>query len=216
MVTKLAESPDLPAREFAERLHSVLDSTEGFPPKHRGRQAALAKMFKVSGTAAFKWLSGKNFPEQYLMTEFESKLRISAAWLWTGNGPRELGVRNHSAGVMPVNPAGTSYAPPRAAKVLSAISDAVSAGKLTDSDLEMLHSLVVRLQARGIRTSDLAEELALLTPEQTRLDDLYRQAGAFAPEQIMLLAKQLEAEAQRRRGQPQGTGKAHGREAGTG
>lgn len=145
------------------------------------------------------------------MSEFESKLRVSAAWLWTGSGVREPGVRSQNA----AQALGSSYTPPRVAKVLAAISSAASSGQLSDADLDLLHSVVDRLQTRAAGALDVST-LPHLTPEQVRLDDLYRQAGALAPAQIMTLAKQLQAEAQRRSGTSQGKGKKHGREAGTG
>lgn len=212
MVTKSKNSID-PGQGFSERLHAALDALEGFPRKHKGRQEALAKLFKVTGPAAYKWLSGKNFPQQAQMPEFESKLKVSAAWLWTGSGNPELEPRSSTLPVA-ATAAGTSLAAPRVVRLLTAISQGASAGRLSEADLDLLQVVAERLQAKI--QAQAFDDLPHLTPAQVRLDDLYRQAQAFEPAQLLTLAKKLQAEAQQRAGDTKGKGKHHAREAGAG
>lgn len=202
MVTKATTAAYLPAIDFAERLNATLDLDPYFPKKHKGRQAAVAKLFQVSGTAAYKWLSGKNLPEQQLMREFELKLRVNSVWLWTGRGSPSLETPEaHSSG--------TSFAVPEALKI---IARAFANGELDARDLEILRQIADRLKKPAAAVPDLP----YLNDEQARLDDLYRRAQAVEPAQLMNLAKKLQNEARLRARAIEGGGKHHDREAGTG
>ncbi|EKE01214.1 MAG: hypothetical protein ACD_21C00190G0003 [uncultured bacterium] len=69
---------------FAERLNHALDIF-GIPPKGRGRQLVVAKMFNVSQKGASKWLEGKTFPEIGKIKTIAERLNINIEWLLTGS-----------------------------------------------------------------------------------------------------------------------------------
>ncbi len=71
--------------EFSRRLHEACDSA-GIP-SGRGRRVELAKMFRVSGEAARKWLSGESIPDTKRLPEIARRLNVRGEWLLTGQGP---------------------------------------------------------------------------------------------------------------------------------
>lgn len=74
-----------PREDFAVRLNEACDHI-GLPPKHHGRQVAVAKLFGVSQKGARKWLEGEAMPATWRMSEFASKLNCSGEWLFSGRG----------------------------------------------------------------------------------------------------------------------------------
>jgi transcriptional regulator with XRE-family HTH domain len=69
--------------DFAARLNHALDRA-GVPPKSRGRQSAVGKMFGVSQKGARKWLEGEAMPDTRRLPGIAQTLGISAEWLLTG------------------------------------------------------------------------------------------------------------------------------------
>lgn len=72
---------------FSDRLHSILDEREQFP-RGDGRQVALGRAFKVSQTAARKWLTGEAMPETTRIIEIADRFGVAFEWLVTGRGPK--------------------------------------------------------------------------------------------------------------------------------
>ena len=70
---------------FAERLNHALDIF-GIPPKGKGRQITVAKMFAVSQKGASKWLEGQSFPETERLSIIAKRLNVNFEWLVTGKG----------------------------------------------------------------------------------------------------------------------------------
>lgn len=70
---------------FSERLNHALDIF-GIPPKGRGRQLIVAKMFGVSQKGASKWLEGQSFPEIERLKTISTRLNVNLEWLMTGLG----------------------------------------------------------------------------------------------------------------------------------
>ena len=71
--------------EFHDRLEQACDAA-GIP-EGRGRRAALARLFGVSGEAARKWLSGESIPDTKRIPKIAKHLGVSGEWLLTGQGP---------------------------------------------------------------------------------------------------------------------------------
>lgn len=74
-------------QNFSNRLNYVLDRM-GVPPKGKGRQDVVAKMFNVSQKGARKWLEGEGMPKSTKHPEFIAafkKLSITGEWLFYGN-----------------------------------------------------------------------------------------------------------------------------------
>ena len=70
---------------FAKRLNEVC-ADKGLP--ERGRQTALARLFKVTATAARKWLVGVGMPETELAIHIAKWADVNFEWLMTGRGPK--------------------------------------------------------------------------------------------------------------------------------
>lgn len=70
---------------FAERLNHALDLS-GIPPKGKGRQIIVAKMFGISQKNARNWLEGLNFPETERFSTIAERLNVNFEWLITGKG----------------------------------------------------------------------------------------------------------------------------------
>ncbi len=73
-------------KQFAARLNLALDEF-GVPPKGKGRQTVVAKMFDVSQKGARKWLEGEGMPDTTKIPEIARRLGVRADWLLTGQGP---------------------------------------------------------------------------------------------------------------------------------
>lgn len=71
---------------FAKRLDHALDLF-GVPPKGKGRQVIVGKMFGVSQKAASKWLEGASLPDTMRIAEIAKELKVNVEWLTYGKGP---------------------------------------------------------------------------------------------------------------------------------
>lgn len=71
---------------FSKRLDHALDLF-GVPPKGKGRQVILGKMFNVSQKAANKWLEGISLPDTMRIAVIADKLNVNVEWLTYGTGP---------------------------------------------------------------------------------------------------------------------------------
>jgi SOS-response transcriptional repressor LexA len=80
----LADQQDKTA--FSKRLDHALD-LYGIPPKGKGRQVTVGKMFGVSQKAASKWLEGASLPDTMRIAIIAEKLNVNVEWLTYGTGP---------------------------------------------------------------------------------------------------------------------------------
>lgn len=71
---------------FSKRLDHALD-LYGVPPKGKGRQVTVGKMFNVSQKAANKWLEGISLPDTMRIAIIAEKLNVNVEWLTYGTGP---------------------------------------------------------------------------------------------------------------------------------
>lgn len=62
---------------FSRRFNEALDLA-GVPPKNKGRQKIVAKMFGVKGPAAYKWLNGKGMPKTERLADIAKELNVTA------------------------------------------------------------------------------------------------------------------------------------------
>lgn len=78
-------------RLFAARLNEALD-TSGLevPPKGKGRQEFVRRMFGVSQKGARKWLEAEGFPTLEKAVEIAKRLSVSIEWLLTGRGDKRI------------------------------------------------------------------------------------------------------------------------------
>ncbi|MDH4230273.1 MAG: S24 family peptidase [Nitrospirota bacterium] len=76
---------DAGKQAFSDRLNQLLDEA-GWPPKGRGRQIKLAKVFGVSQKGARKWLEGEGFPEYWRWARFVAEFSTTTDWLFGGTG----------------------------------------------------------------------------------------------------------------------------------
>ena len=67
---------------FAKRLNVACDQ-KGVPPKGKGRQTAVAKLFDVSQKGARKWLEGEAMPSLWRIRNIALILDVSGEWLLT-------------------------------------------------------------------------------------------------------------------------------------
>lgn len=74
-------------QEFARRFNVLCDD-RGVPPKGKGRQQSVAKIFKVSQKAARKWLEGIGFPEPAMQIVICKHFECAYEWFMTGRGPK--------------------------------------------------------------------------------------------------------------------------------
>jgi len=70
---------------FSKRLNHALD-LYGTPPKGKGRQVTVGKMFDVSQKAANKWLEGISLPDTMRIAVIAEKLNVNVEWLTYGTG----------------------------------------------------------------------------------------------------------------------------------
>ncbi|MBY0544401.1 MAG: hypothetical protein K2Q14_02510 [Gammaproteobacteria bacterium] len=75
-----------PKEGFAERLNHALD-LNSIPPKGKGRQVILAKMFGVSQRGAGKWLEAEVYPDIQKIAVIANGLNVNVEWLAYGTGP---------------------------------------------------------------------------------------------------------------------------------
>jgi SOS-response transcriptional repressor LexA len=71
---------------FSRRLDHALDLC-GIPPKGKGRQVIVGKMFGVSQKAASKWLEGISLPDTMRIAVIAERLKVNVEWLTYGSGP---------------------------------------------------------------------------------------------------------------------------------
>ncbi len=71
---------------FSKRLNHALD-LYGVPPKGKGRQITVGKIFGVSQKAANKWLEGISLPNTMRIAVIAEKLGVNVEWLTYGTGP---------------------------------------------------------------------------------------------------------------------------------
>lgn len=71
---------------FSKRLDHALDLF-GVPPKGKGRQVQVGKLFGVSQKAASKWLEGLSLPDTMRIAVIAEKLKVNVEWLTYGSGP---------------------------------------------------------------------------------------------------------------------------------
>lgn len=102
---KESRKPEVGA--FADRLNASLDAL-GFPPKGRGRQAALANIMKVSQKGARKWLEGEAYPSESRRRDLAEFCGVRYEWLYAGVGPTHDG---ESGGTLTTAPDQTDQAP---------------------------------------------------------------------------------------------------------
>jgi transcriptional regulator with XRE-family HTH domain len=97
MVTR----PEAEKLAFAKRLNEACDMA-GIPPKGKGRQQTIAKMFGVTQKGARKWLEGEAIPETKRIPEISRALRVAGEWLLTGTGSSPAtGIREEAARYSP-------------------------------------------------------------------------------------------------------------------
>lgn len=70
---------------FATRLNHALDLNQ-VPPKGKGRQLTVAKMFGVSQKGASKWLEGQAYPDLQKIAVIANRLNVNIEWLTYGTG----------------------------------------------------------------------------------------------------------------------------------
>lgn len=71
---------------FSNRLNHALDMY-GVPPKGKGRQVTVGKMFGVSQKAANKWLEASSLPDTMRIATIAETLGVNVEWLTYGAGP---------------------------------------------------------------------------------------------------------------------------------
>ena len=71
--------------DFADRLNHALD-LNNIPPKGKGRQVTVAKMFGVSQKGASKWLEGTTYPDLQRIAVIAKRLNVNVEWLAYGTG----------------------------------------------------------------------------------------------------------------------------------
>lgn len=74
---------------FSKRLNHALDLF-GVPPKGKGRQVQVGKIFGVSQKAANKWLEGISLPDTMRIAVIAEHLKVNVEWLTYGTGPINL------------------------------------------------------------------------------------------------------------------------------
>lgn len=80
---------------FAARLNEVCDDL-GIRAGH-GRQADLARMFKVRPQSAQQWLTGTSLPNSQKMRSIALKAGVTLEWLEHGDGPKHRGTAERPA-----------------------------------------------------------------------------------------------------------------------
>jgi hypothetical protein len=70
---------------FAARLNELCSDAQ---MPSRGRQSALASLFKVTPNAARKWLLGIGLPEMDVAIAIAKWGDVNLEWLMTGRGPK--------------------------------------------------------------------------------------------------------------------------------
>ena len=71
---------------FSKRLNHALD-LYGIPPKGKGRQVTVGKLFGVSQKAANKWLEAISLPDISRIAVIANELQVNVEWLAYGTGP---------------------------------------------------------------------------------------------------------------------------------
>jgi hypothetical protein len=72
---------------FSERFNEALDMA-GAPPKYRGRQLAVAKLFQISNRGAKKWMEGESMPALWRIPIIAKTLQVHVEWLLDGKGQK--------------------------------------------------------------------------------------------------------------------------------
>lgn len=132
---------------FSKRLNLVLDKA-GIPPKGKGRQGILAKMFGVSDKGARKWIEGESIPSTTKLPVIVKKFKdtgVTVEWLLSGD-PEKLPIQTNNELQKLTNLSSLmSAATPRTHKALEAIEQAWKNGTLTEEDLNLLDTIARRL-----------------------------------------------------------------------
>jgi hypothetical protein len=143
-------------KSFAGRLNYALDQLppESRPPeKGRGRQAFVAKMFRVSQKGARKWLEGEALPRTTRLAAIARRCGVNGEWLLTGQGPmRGTGTAgDEETGRIAVAEPPQKYriASARTRRLIARLSEAEHNGRLSDADIAALEGIVQRLIARN-------------------------------------------------------------------
>lgn len=74
---------------FATRLKFSLDRA-GFPPKGKGRQILLSKVFNVTQQCVQRWLTGEGYPDTKRIPDVARELGVNLEWLLSGYGSYHL------------------------------------------------------------------------------------------------------------------------------
>jgi transcriptional regulator with XRE-family HTH domain len=77
---------------FSERLNKALDKIEELP-KHRGRVAAVAKLFKISHQSATKWFNDETMPDRDKLKKICELTDVSLDWLVNGTPVDDVGAK---------------------------------------------------------------------------------------------------------------------------
>lgn len=72
---------------FAERLVEICTENKLRP---HGRQAALARMLKITQPAVKKWFDGESIPDTEKIIELATWAGVCFEWLMTGRGPKRI------------------------------------------------------------------------------------------------------------------------------
>lgn len=72
---------------FASRMNEICDDKK--LPRERGRQAALAAKFQLTGKAVRKWLQGIGYPEMAMAVRLANWGEVNLTWLLQGIGPKQ-------------------------------------------------------------------------------------------------------------------------------
>lgn len=83
----MVTNKDRELQAFAGRLNEALDE-QGIPPKGKGRQGIVGKMFGVSQKGARKWLEGESFPDTDRFASMAAQLNRNTEYLFFGRGPK--------------------------------------------------------------------------------------------------------------------------------
>ena len=80
-------------REFSARLNEALDDKHA-PPKYKGRQTYVAKLFGVTQKGARRWLEASSLPRAGTQSKIAKKLGVRVEWLMFNLGPKRAELSN--------------------------------------------------------------------------------------------------------------------------
>ena len=82
-------------REFSARLNEALDDKQA-PPKYKGRQTYVAKLFGVTQKGARRWLEASSLPRADFQSKIAEKLGVRVEWLMFNLGQKRANLSNDS------------------------------------------------------------------------------------------------------------------------